>query len=189
MTSSSTFRWNRRARARASGTGPRSSICGRWRASRSRVPGLRTKRRAPTPRRSRFPSPFPRAGPGGCQCRNGPSTVEEEIAMYPSRFHYEAPSSLDEALQLLSMYQGEAKVLSGGMSLIPLMKLRFATPSAVIDVPHTPGRAPPRPVSDVNTIPGLESRAEEGGHLRIGALTRNRDIIRSDVVRARYPLM
>jgi carbon-monoxide dehydrogenase medium subunit len=94
--------------------------------------------------------------------------------MYPPRFHYEAPSSLDEALQMLAMYQGEAKVLSGGMSLIPLMKLRFATPSAVIDV---------------NNIPGLEYISEEGGQLRIGALTRNRDIIRSDVVRARYPLM
>src|ERR1041384_807872 len=174
MTSSSTFRWNRRARARASGTGPRSSICGRWRASRSRVPGLRTKRRAPTPRRSRFPSPFPRAGPGGCQCRNGPSTVEEEIAMYPSRFHYEAPSSIDEALQLLSVYQGEAKVLSGGMSLIPLMKLRFASPSCIIDV---------------NNLPGLNGLHEESGQLRIGALVRNRDIIRSEVVRARYPLL
>jgi len=94
--------------------------------------------------------------------------------MYPPRFHYEAPSSLDEALQLLTMYQGEAKVLSGGMSLIPLMKLRFATPSAVIDV---------------NNIPGLEYLSEESGQLRIGALTRNRDIIRSEVVRARYPLM
>ncbi|HET9773028.1 MAG TPA: xanthine dehydrogenase family protein subunit M [Acidimicrobiia bacterium] len=94
--------------------------------------------------------------------------------MYPSRFHYEAPSSLDEALQLLSMYQGEAKVLSGGMSLIPLMKLRFASPSAVIDV---------------NNIPGLDDLFEDGGRLRIGALVRNRAIIRSDVVRARYPLM
>jgi aerobic carbon-monoxide dehydrogenase medium subunit len=50
--------------------------------------------------------------------------------MYPARFHYEAPASIEEALQLLSVYQGEAKVLSGGMSLIPLMKLRFASPSA-----------------------------------------------------------
>jgi carbon-monoxide dehydrogenase medium subunit len=94
--------------------------------------------------------------------------------MYPSRFHYEAPSSIDEALQLLSMYQGEAKVLSGGMSLIPLMKLRFASPSAIIDV---------------NNIPGLDDLFEDGGQLRIGALVRNRSIIRSDVVRARYPLM
>jgi len=94
--------------------------------------------------------------------------------MYPSRFHYEAPSSIDEALQLLSVYQGEAKVLSGGMSLIPLMKLRFASPSAIIDV---------------NNIPGLDDLFEDGGQLRIGALVRNRAIIRSDVVRARYPLM
>ena len=94
--------------------------------------------------------------------------------MYPSRFHYEAPSSIDEALALLSMYQGEAKVLSGGMSLIPLMKLRFASPSAIIDV---------------NNIPGLDDLFEDGGQLRIGALVRNRAIIRSDVVRARYPLM
>ena len=94
--------------------------------------------------------------------------------MYPPRFHYEAPSSIDEALQLLSVYQGEAKVLSGGMSLIPLMKLRFASPSCVIDV---------------NNIPGLEFLHEESGQLRVGALVRNRDIIRSEVVRARYPLM
>jgi len=94
--------------------------------------------------------------------------------MYPSRFHYEAPSSLGEALQLLSMYQGEAKVLSGGMSLIPLMKLRFASPSAIIDV---------------NNIPGLDDLFEDGGQLRIGALVRNRAIIRSAVVRDRYPLM
>jgi carbon-monoxide dehydrogenase medium subunit len=94
--------------------------------------------------------------------------------MYPSRFHYEAPSSIDEALQLLSMYQGEAKVLSGGMSLIPLMKLRFASPSAIIDV---------------NNIPGLDGLFEESGQLRIGALVRNRALIRSDVVRSRYPLM
>jgi aerobic carbon-monoxide dehydrogenase medium subunit len=94
--------------------------------------------------------------------------------MYPPRFHYEAPSSLDEALQLLAMYQGEAKLLSGGMSLIPLMKLRFASPSAIIDV---------------NNIPGLDGLHEEGGELRIGALVRNRDLIRSDVVRTGYPLM
>jgi len=94
--------------------------------------------------------------------------------MYPPRFHYEAPSSIDEALQLLAMYQGEAKVLSGGMSLIPLMKLRFASPSAIIDV---------------NNVPGLDFLVEDGGQLRIGALVRNRTIIRSDVVRARYPLM
>lgn len=95
--------------------------------------------------------------------------------MYPPRFHYEAPSSLDEALQLLAVYQGEAKVLSGGMSLIPLMKLRFASPSAIIDV---------------NNIGGLDYLTESrDGHLRIGALVRNRTLVRSEVIRARYPLM
>src|SRR5687768_1703096 len=94
--------------------------------------------------------------------------------MYPSRFHYEAPSSLGEALQLLSMYQGEAKVLAGGMSLIPMMKLRFASPSAIIDV---------------NNIAGLDYLTEDRGMLRIGALVRNRAIVRSDLIRSRYPLM
>ena len=94
--------------------------------------------------------------------------------MYPARFHYEAPSSVDEVLQMLAMYQGEAKVMSGGMSLIPLMKLRFANPSCVIDV---------------NNIAGLDYLEEQGGRLRIGALVRNRTLVRSDLIRPRYPLM
>jgi carbon-monoxide dehydrogenase medium subunit len=94
--------------------------------------------------------------------------------VYPPRFHYEAPSTVEEALQLLSVYQDEAKVLSGGMSLIPMMKLRFASPSALIDV---------------NNIPGLDYLEESGGWLRIGALVRNRGIVRSDLIRSRYPLM
>jgi carbon-monoxide dehydrogenase medium subunit len=94
--------------------------------------------------------------------------------MYPARFHYEAPSTVDEVLQLLTMYQGEAKVMSGGMSLIPLMKLRFASPSCVIDV---------------NNIAGLDYLEESGGRLRIGALVRNRALVRSEVLRARYPLL
>jgi carbon-monoxide dehydrogenase medium subunit len=94
--------------------------------------------------------------------------------VYPSRFHYEAPSSIEEVLQLLAMYQGEAKVLSGGMSLIPLMKLRFASPSAIIDV---------------NNIPGLEDLREAGGKLRVGALVRNRTLVRSELIQSRYPLM
>jgi carbon-monoxide dehydrogenase medium subunit len=48
--------------------------------------------------------------------------------MYPSRFRYEAPRSLDEAITLLSEGDGDAKVLAGGQSLVPLMKLRFANP-------------------------------------------------------------
>lgn len=94
--------------------------------------------------------------------------------MYPPRFHYESPSSVDEALQLLAVYQGEAKVLSGGMSLIPLMKLRFASPSAIIDV---------------NNIAGLDHITEADGQLRVGALVRNRTLVQSDLLRSRYPLM
>ena len=94
--------------------------------------------------------------------------------MYPARFHYESPSTVDEVLQLLAMYQGEAKVMSGGMSLIPLMKLRFASPSCVIDV---------------NNIAALDYLEEQGGRLRIGALVRNRTLVRSEILRSRFPLM
>jgi carbon-monoxide dehydrogenase medium subunit len=93
--------------------------------------------------------------------------------VYPPRFHYEAPHSLEEALQLLSEYEGEAKVLSGGMSLIPMMKLRFASPEVILDV---------------NNIAGLDYLEEGQGVLRVGALVRNRDIIKSELIRSRYPL-
>src|SRR3977135_2727351 len=74
----------------------------------------------------------------------------------------------------MAYYGEEAKVLSGGMSLIPLMKLRFANPSTIVDI---------------NSIQGLDYIAEAGGYLRIGALARNRDIDRSELVRALHPLM
>lgn len=92
--------------------------------------------------------------------------------MYPSRFHYECPASLDEALDLLSAYGGEAKVLSGGMSLIPLMKLRFASPEVIINI---------------NEIPGLDYIDESGGQLRIGALVRHATIERASQLDTRYP--
>ena len=59
--------------------------------------------------------------------------------MYPARFRYEAPRSLDEALALLRTYGDEAKVLAGGQSLIPLMKLRFAAPELLVDINNLPG--------------------------------------------------
>ena len=92
--------------------------------------------------------------------------------MYPASFEYFAPSTLDEALDLLGRYdEGEAKVLAGGMSLIPVMKLRFATPQALIDI---------------NRIGGLDTLAEEGGGLRIGALVRHKTCERSDVLAGKY---
>ena len=52
--------------------------------------------------------------------------------MYPSRFRYEAPRSMDEAIDLLRAGDGEAKVLAGGQSLVPLLKLRFAEPEMLV---------------------------------------------------------
>lgn len=92
--------------------------------------------------------------------------------MFPSNFEYRSPTSLDEALSLLAEHPDEAKVLAGGQSLIPLMKLRFAAPGMLVDI---------------SRIPGLDTLAEEGGSLRIGALVRNRQLERSAVVSDRYP--
>ena len=59
--------------------------------------------------------------------------------MYPASFEYFAPRSLDEALSLLERFGDEGKVLAGGQSLIPLMKLRFASPAALVDINGIPG--------------------------------------------------
>ena len=89
--------------------------------------------------------------------------------MYPAKFEYFAPTSLDEALDILARYdEGEAKVLAGGMSLIPVMKLRFAAPRALVDI---------------NRIGGLDTLAEEGGRLRIGALGDAAPMISDPIVR------
>ena len=94
--------------------------------------------------------------------------------MYPPRFHYEAPRTITEAVQMMAYYRDDAKVLSGGMSLIPLMKLRFAAPSTIVDI---------------NNIKDLNYIEEAGGYLRIGALARNADIVRSELIRSRHPLI
>lgn len=94
--------------------------------------------------------------------------------MIPAAFEYHAPTSLGEATTLLARLGEDAKVLSGGQSLIPLMKLRLASP------PH---------VVDINGIPGLAGIREADGVLRIGALTRESDLEASDLVRTRYPLL
>ena len=79
--------------------------------------------------------------------------------MYPSRFRYEAPRSLDEAISTLRDGGDYAKVLAGGQSLVPMMKLRFASPELVVDI---------------NNVPGLDyHRAEPDGTLRVGALCRH----------------
>src|SRR5690349_24783197 len=88
--------------------------------------------------------------------------------MYPSRFRYEAPTSIEEAISLLRDGGGEAKVLAGGQSLVPLLKLRFAAPELLVDI---------------NGLPGLDyHRVDADGTLRIGALCRHADLERSAVL-------
>jgi aerobic carbon-monoxide dehydrogenase medium subunit len=95
--------------------------------------------------------------------------------MYPSRFRYEAPRSLDEAIDLLHQGAGEAKVLAGGQSLVPLLKLRFAAPELLVDI---------------NTIPGLGyHRVETDGTIRVGALCRHAELERSTILATRQPTM
>jgi carbon-monoxide dehydrogenase medium subunit len=95
--------------------------------------------------------------------------------MYPSRFRYEAPRSIEEALDLLHQGQGEAKVLAGGQSLIPLIKLRFASPELLVDI---------------NNLPGLDyHRADADGTIRIGALCRHAELERSALLANQQPTM
>ena len=94
--------------------------------------------------------------------------------MYPASFEYFAPATLDEALALLERFDGEAKVLAGGQSLIPLMKLRFASPRALVDI---------------NRIAGLDGLTQEGGSLRIGALVRHKTCEGSALLRGRYGVL
>ena len=81
--------------------------------------------------------------------------------MFPAAFDYRAPATLDEALDILRQSGDEAKVLAGGQSLIPLLKLRLATPSLVVDI----GR-----------IAGMEGIGRDDGTLRIAARTRHVDV-------------
>ncbi|HEY4461871.1 MAG TPA: xanthine dehydrogenase family protein subunit M [Streptosporangiaceae bacterium] len=95
--------------------------------------------------------------------------------MYPSRFSYEAARSIDQAVQLLRDGGDEAKVLAGGQSLIPMMKLRFARPELLVDI---------------NTIPGLDyHRADSDGTIHVGALCRHADLERSELLASRQPTM
>jgi carbon-monoxide dehydrogenase medium subunit len=95
--------------------------------------------------------------------------------MYPSRFRYEAPGSLGEAIGLLRDGGDYVKVLAGGQSLIPLMKLRFAAPELIVDI---------------NNLPGLGyHRADPDGTLRIGALCRHADLEHSELLASSQPTM
>ena len=95
--------------------------------------------------------------------------------MYPSRFRYEAPRSLDEAITLLREGGDDAKVLAGGQSLVPLMKLRFASPELIVDI---------------NNLPGLDYHREDpDGTLHVGALCRHVDLERSELLKSKQPTM
>ena len=93
--------------------------------------------------------------------------------MIPPQFDYHAPGSLDEALGLLGSLE-DPKVMSGGQSLLPMLKLRLASPANIVDI----GR-----------IPGLDTLEERDGFLRIGALVTETQLEQSEVVAERYPIL
>jgi carbon-monoxide dehydrogenase medium subunit len=94
--------------------------------------------------------------------------------MIPGSFDYHAPKTLAEAVALLGRYRDEAKVLSGGQSLLPLLKLRLGSAAHLVDI---------------GKIPDLEYIREEGGLLKIGGRTRESALEHSDLVRKKYPLL
>lgn len=95
--------------------------------------------------------------------------------MYPTRFNYESPKSIAEAIDLLHQGGGEAKVLAGGQSLVPMMRLRFAAPEMIVDI---------------NNIPGLDYlTVDADGTIHIGALCRHSDLEKSSLLMAHQPTM
>ena len=94
--------------------------------------------------------------------------------MIPPAFEYLRPATIPEAIALLQQYGDDAKILSGGQSLIPMMKLRLARPAYLIDI---------------NRIAGLSYIKEEDGHLKIGGLTREAELEHSPIVRAKFPII
>ena len=95
--------------------------------------------------------------------------------MYPSRFAYDAPTTVQEAISMLDRSGGEAKILAGGQSLVPMLKLRFAAPERLVDI---------------NNIKGLDyHRLDPDGTLRIGALCRHEDLEFSEVIKESHPTL
>src|SRR5512139_3365909 len=93
--------------------------------------------------------------------------------MIPPSFDYAVPKTIPEAVALLGS-NPDAKVLAGGHSLLPMMKIRLSSPAMLIDI---------------NRISGLAYIREEGGWLRIGAMTREADLDHTDLIRQKYPLL
>ncbi len=94
--------------------------------------------------------------------------------MYPRAFDYLRPATKEEALEILAERGDEVKILAGGQSLIPMMKLRFASPPTLMDI---------------NRIPGLDAIEEVNGHVRVQALVRHNDIVGSDLISQRNGAM
>jgi carbon-monoxide dehydrogenase medium subunit len=94
--------------------------------------------------------------------------------MIPPVFDYHCPKTLEDAVALLSRYGDAAKVLSGGQSLLPMLKIRLASAEHLIDI---------------GKIPGLAYLREEGGVLKIGACTSESTLEESDLIRSRYPIL
>lgn len=94
--------------------------------------------------------------------------------MIPAAFDYAAPTSVDEAVSLLQQHGDEAKILAGGHSLLPLMKLRLATPGVLIDL---------------SRIPNLSYIREDGDQIAIGAMTPYVDIVESQLLQQRIPIL
>ncbi len=86
--------------------------------------------------------------------------------MFPTAFDYAVASSLDEAISLKAEGGDETRFLAGGQSLLPMMKIRLATPAKLVDI---------------NRIPGLDVLERTNGHLRVGALVRHADVAASDL--------
>lgn len=91
--------------------------------------------------------------------------------MYPAKFDYLTPETLEEALSILAERGDEVKILAGGQSLIPMMKLRFARPSTLMDI---------------NRLPGLDGLDRSNGHIAIAALVRHNDVARSTISTANH---
>ena len=94
--------------------------------------------------------------------------------MKPAKFEYHAPASVDEALAILERYDGEARVLAGGQSLVPMMNFRLAQPRAIVDL---------------NRIAGLAFIEEEGETVRIGSMTRQRRLESDPLIVTKLPLL
>jgi len=92
----------------------------------------------------------------------------------PAKFEYHSPTSIEEALTILERYQGDARPLAGGQSLVPMMNFRLATPAAIVDL---------------NRIPGLAGIEEADGVVRIGAMARQRQIEFAPLLRGKLPLL